>query len=355
MSGPAGDPPDGPVDVAVVGATGLVGQEMLRILAERSFSVGALRLFASPRSEGRRVPWAGRTVTVETLAPGCFEGSRLVLMEVESPLSAQWAPRAVSEGAVVVDNSSAWRMDDTVPLVVSEVNPHAVDAHRGIVANPNCTTMVLMPVLKPLEDDAGIERVVVSTYQSVSGAGWAGIDALAAETAKWGGDLGALRRSGTWSAGAPVQTAFPRPIGFNVIPACDAFLDDGSAETKEERKLLAESRKILERPDLKVAATCVRVPAVAAHSMTVNVECAGPMDAERAAGLLACAPGVVLTEDYPTPFEVAGTDGSFVGRLRDDETRPNTVDLFVCGDNLRKGAALNAVQIAEVLRERGML
>jgi len=354
----ATSPVTGNVNVAVVGATGVVGQEMLRILAERGFPVGDLRLFASTRSEGRVLEWEGRELTVEVLREGCFEGTDLVLMEVESPLSREWAPVAVKEGAIVIDNSSAWRMSADVPLVVSEVNPHALDSHQGIVANPNCTTMVLMPVLKPLDVAAGLDRVVVSSYQAVSGSGKAGIDALAFEVDKYGNDLHALRRSGLTGV-EPAQDVYPAPIAFNVIPACDSFVDDGTFETKEERKLVDESRKILEHADLAVAATCVRVPVVAAHSMTVNAEFRDEMTAKRARDLLGASPGVVVDgadgTGFVTPLQVAGADGSHVSRLRDDDTRPNTLDLFVIGDNLRKGAALNCVQIAEDLIERGHL
>lgn len=345
------------LDVAVVGATGLVGTEMLAILAERAFPVRSLRLFASERSEGKVITWGGTGLTVEVLRPGCFEGTDLVLMEVESDVSREWAPVAARAGAVVVDNSSAWRMDDSVPLVVSEVNPHALDTHTGIVANPNCTTMVLMPALKPLDEAFGLERLVISSYQAVSGSGVAGIGALAEEEAKQGGDLDSLRRSGAEGIEA-AQDVYPRPIAHNVIPQCDAFVDDGTDETKEERKLVAESRKILEHPDLNVAATCVRVPVVSGHSMTVNAEFREPATAAAAAVILEHAPGVVLAasrDAYATAFEVAGRDGSFVGRLRDDESRPNTIDFFVVGDNLRKGAALNCIQVAEVLIERGKL
>jgi len=352
----------GQVCVAVVGATGVVGQEMLRILAERHFPVGELRLFASPRSQGRVISWDGgdgpRECTVEVLREGCFRGVDIVLMEVESPLSREWAPVAVREGAVVIDNSSAWRMDSAVPLVVSEVNPHALQTHQGIIANPNCTTMVLMPVLKPLDTAATIARVVVSSYQAVSGSGKAGIDALAVEIDKYGNDLHALARSGVTGV-EPAQTVYPAAIAFNVIPACDDFADDGSCETKEERKLVAESRKILERPDLHVAATCVRVPVIAAHSMSVNVEFRDKMPAAKAREILAAAPGVILAGNGPTgfstPLHVAGTDSTHVGRLRDDETRPNAIDCFIVGDNLRKGAALNCVEIAELLLKNAAL
>ena len=345
------------LDVAVVGATGLVGTEMLAILAERDFPVRSLRVFASPRSEGKVLEWGGADQTVEVLRPGCFDGVDLVLMEVESDLSREWAPVAARAGAVVVDNSSAWRMDGSVPLVVSEVNPHALDAHAGIVANPNCTTMVLMPALKPLDAAFALKRLVISSYQAVSGSGVAGISALAEEEAKQGDDLDLLRRSGVHGIDR-TQDVYPRPIAHNVIPQCDAFVDDGTEETKEERKLVDESRKILERPDLEIAATCVRVPVVSGHSMTVNAEFREPATAAAAAAILAAAPGVILAasrEAYATAFEVAGRDGSFVGRLRDDESRPNTIDFFVVGDNLRKGAALNCVQIAEELLVRGKL
>lgn len=350
--------------VAVVGATGVVGSEMLRILTERAFPVGSLRLFASPRSEGREIEWGGETHVVRTLGPGCFDGCDLVLMEVESPLSKEWAPVAVQAGAFVVDNSSAWRMDDAVPLVVAEVNPDALDALSGpgIVANPNCTTMGIMPVVKPLHDAAGLERMVVTTLQAVSGSGKAGIAGLQDETRAFidDGDLERLRRSGVDGV-AQRQDVYPRAIALNVVPQCDDFAGGdaaGTGETKEERKLVDESRKILGDPALRVAATCVRVPVVAGHSAAVNVEFRAPMTAALAAELLTDAPGVEFcggATGYRTPLEVAGVDGSWVGRLRDDDTRPNTLDMFVVTDNLRKGAALNCVQIAEELVARGRI
>ncbi len=341
--------------VAVVGATGVVGAEMLDVLEERSFPVSNLRVFASERSRGRAIAWRRGLHNVEMLEPGCFEGTDLVLMEVESPIAREWAPRAVTDGATVIDNSSAWRMDDDVPLVVSEVNPSAVDEHRGIIANPNCTTMALMPALAPLDRAARVKRVVLSTYQAVSGAGRAGIEALIVENSQHGSDLEKLRRSDQLDV-RPARDAFDRPIAYNVIAACDSFVNDGHDETKEERKLVDESRKILDRPTLEVAATCVRVPVVSGHSISVNAEFRNDMTAEIAAEILSSAPGVMLhalRKDYPTPLETAGSDPVHVGRLRTDETRDNTIDFFVVGDNLRKGAALNAVQIAEVLVERG--
>lgn len=345
------------LNVAIVGATGVVGTEMLRILDERDFPVDDLRLFASERSLGKVVTWRTRQCSVEILGRGCFRGIDLVLMEVESPISRQWAPVAVAEGATVVDNSSAWRMDSTVPLVVAEVNSHTLVGHQGIIANPNCTTMGIMPVLKPLDVVATLERVIVTTFQAVSGSGKAGIEALAAELKAFGPDPEALRRSGVTGV-CSLQDVYPRPIAFNVIPACDVFAEGSSDETKEERKLVDESRKILERPDLSVAATCVRVPVVVGHSAALNVEFREEMSAVRVKELLRGAPGVVLAKDrdgYKTAIEVAGVDGSFVGRLRDDETRPNTIDMFCVSDNLRKGAALNCVQIGEELLARGLL
>ena len=346
--------------VAVVGATGLVGAEMLDILAAREFPVAELTVFASSRSAGKAIAWGRGFHNVRVLEDGCFDGVDIVFMEVESPISTEWAPRAVKSGAVVIDNSSAWRMDDDVPLVVAEVNPHALDGHEGIVANPNCTTMGLMPVVKPLDIAAGLERMVISTYQAVSGSGRAGIEALDAELDARRGRIDGLRHAATAPEVdlEPSGDTYPRPIGFNVIPECGDFAKDDSDETKEERKLVNESRKILERPDLRVAATCVRVPVVAGHALSVNAEFADEMTAERAVEILSKAPGVelhALRKDFPTPIEVAGGDPTHVGRIRNDESQSNTIDFFVVSDNLRKGAALNCVQIGEALVERDLV
>ncbi len=339
------------VDVGVIGATGLVGQEMLRILEERRFPVGTLRTYASPRSEGRRLPFAGSEVVCEVLRDGCFDGLDLVIVDVDDPLALEWAPRAAAAGARVVDNSAAFRMDPDVPLVVAEVNPEDLaELPRGIASCPNCTTMVLVAALAPLRRVVDITRLVVSTYQSVSGAGAAGITELETQWTKLTGQTESLRRAATVDGLIAPGDVWPRPIAGNVIPLAGSVREQGY--TSEEWKLVYESRKILHAPDLAVSATCVRVPVFVGHAMTANVAFAGPMDAARAAELLAAAPGVVLVDGgagAPTPLEGAGIDPVLVGRLRDDPSQADTIDLWVTGDNLRKGAALNAVQMAELL------
>lgn len=338
--------------VGVVGATGLVGQEMLRILEERAFPISTLRAYASPRSEGRRLAFGGGEVTCEVLDDGCFDGLDLVVIDVEDPLALEWAPKAAAAGATVVDNSAAFRMEPDVPLVVAEVNPDDVhDAPRRIVACPNCTTMVLVTALAPLHRAAGIERLVVSTYQSVSGAGQAGLDELAEQWTKGAGREESLRRAAVVTGALESGEVWDRPIAGNVIPLAGSIREGG--RTSEEHKLVTESRKILHAPDLRVAGTCVRVPVYVGHAISANVEFSGAMTRDDAATILAGAPGVSLVDDghgAPTPLEGAGIDPVLVGRLRDDPTQPNTIDLWVTGDNLRKGAALNAVQLAELLR-----
>ena len=339
------------MNVGIVGATGLVGGIMRTLLAEREFPVSELRLFASARSAGRTLPWAGGEVTVEDAATADFSGLDLALLAAGATLSRDLAPKVAAAGVVVVDNSSGWRHDPDVPLVVAEVNPHALDSiPKGIVANPNCTTMVAMPVLKPLHDEAGLRRIVVSTYQSVSGGGQKGVAELEKQAIDVAPRSAELAFSGS-AVDYPAPEVFAAPIAFNVIPLAGKLVDD---ETDEEKKFRHESRKILEIPQLAVSCTCVRVPVYTGHSVSLNVEFDRPLSAERATELLSSAPGVVLDE-IPTPLSAAGTDPSHVGRIRQDPGGTNGLALFVTGDNLRKGAALNAVQIAEALVARGRL
>ena len=336
--------------LGVVGATGLVGGEMLRILEERAFPVDRLRVYASPRSEGRRLAFRGDEVVCETLRDGCFDGVDLAMVDVDDPLALEWAPRAVAAGARVVDNSAAFRMMADVPLVVAEVNPgDALDAGRGIVSSPNCTTMVLVTALAPLHRTATIERMVVSTYQSVSGAGQVGMRELDEQWTKGAGQSERLRRAGALDAVEPGEV-WDRPIAGNVIPLAGSVREAGY--TSEEWKLVHESRKILHAPALRATATCVRVPVYVGHAMAANVQFSRALPRDEAAELLSAAPGVELVDGgdgHPTPLESAGIDPVLVGRLREDPSQERTLDLWVTGDNLRKGAALNAVQIAEIL------
>jgi aspartate-semialdehyde dehydrogenase len=344
--------------IGIVGATGQVGGVMRHLLVERSFPVTELRLFASARSAGRTLPWrgAGTTVTeiaVEDAATADYRGLDIALFSAGKGTSLALAPRVAEAGAVVIDNSSAWRMDPRVPLVVAEVNAHAIaDRPRGIVANPNCTTMAAMPVLRPLHAEAGLTAMVVATYQATSGAGLAGAAELDEQVRKVADGAAAL----TFDGGAvefPAPRTFPRPIAFNVIPLAGSIVDDGSAETDEEQKLRNESRKILEIPSLAVSGTCVRVPVFTGHSLQINARFARPITPQRAVELLTGAPGVELS-DIPTPLQAAGNDPTYVGRIRADETVEHGLALFCSGDNLRKGAALNAVQLAELIAaERG--
>jgi aspartate-semialdehyde dehydrogenase len=297
------------------------------------------------------VAWGDGEVLVEDAATADLAGLDLAIFSAGRGTSLALAPRFVEAGAVVVDNSSAWRMDPDVPLVVREVNADALDSlPKGIVANPNCTTMVAMPVLSPLHDEAGLRRLVVSTYQAVSGAGRAGVTELEDQVTAGASGSAALTTDGS-AVALPAPQTFPAPVAFNVIPLRGSLLADGSDETDEERKLRDESRKILDIPDLEVSGTCVTVPVYAGHSLSINAEFARPLSPERARELLASAPGVELV-DVPTPLRAAGADPSFVGRVRRDPGVANGLALFVSGDNLRKGAALNAVQIAEALLER---
>jgi aspartate-semialdehyde dehydrogenase len=344
----------GGLRIGVVGATGQVGGVIRQILAERGFPVRQLRYFASARSAGTTLPWAGGQVTVEDAATADVSGLDVALFSAGGATSRALAPRFAAAGATVVDNSSAWRMDPDVPLVVSEVNPHALDSiPKGIVANPNCTTMAAMPVLCPLHAEAGLRRLVVSTYQAVSGSGLAGVEELESQLrAGLGQNAAALTHDGS-AIELPAPKKYVRPIAFDVVPLAGSVVADGSGETDEEQKLRHESRKILGIPDLLVSGTCVRVPVFTGHSLSINAEFERPISPRRAAELLADAPGVALS-DVPTPLEAAGRDPSYVGRIRQDATVPDGrgLVLFVSNDNLRKGAALNAVQIAELLLAR---
>ncbi len=337
--------------VGVVGATGLVGGEMLRVLAERSFPVDELRAYASPRSESRKLPFVDGEVVCRVLRDGCFDGLDLVIVDVDDPLAAEWAPRAAAAGARVIDNSAAFRMDHDVPLVVAEVNPDDLASlPKGIASCPNCTTMVLVTALAPLHRAAGIERMVVSTYQSVSGAGQVGMHELDEQWTKGDGQAERFRRAGAIDGAVAPGEVWDRPIAGNVIPFAGSVRDAGY--TSEEWKLTHESRKILHAPDLAVSATCVRVPVYVGHAMSANVKLRGALSRNEAVALLEAAPGVQLIDGgagSPTPLEAAGIDPVLVGRLREDPSQANTLDLWVTGDNLRKGAALNAVQMAEVL------
>jgi len=338
--------------IGIVGATGQVGTVMRRILAERRFPVTELRLFASARSAGRTLPWQGTEITVEDADTADYRGLDIVLFSAGKGASKVLAPRVAEAGAVVVDNSSAWRMDPDVPLVVSEVNPHAA-AHRpkGIIANPNCTTMAAMPVLKPLHAEAGLVGLVVATYQAVSGAGLSGVAELDEQVRKVGERATELTHDGA-AVDFPEPRQFSQPIAFNVLPLAGSIVDDGSEETDEEQKLRNESRKILEIPSLPVSGTCVRVPVFTGHSLQVNARFANPLRPDRARELLADAPGVAL-DAVPTPLKAAGKDPTYVGRFRVDETVEHGLAFFCSNDNLRKGAALNAVQIAELVAAEG--
>ncbi|HUZ40767.1 MAG TPA: aspartate-semialdehyde dehydrogenase [Acidimicrobiales bacterium] len=335
--------------IAVVGATGQVGTAMRQILRERDFPVDEIRFFASSRSAGSTLEWNGVEVEVEDAATAEYFGIDIALVSSGATSSKELAPRMAAAGVIVIDNSSAWRMDPLVPLVVSEVNAHALrDIPKGIVANPNCTTMAAMPVLKPLHVAAGLRSITVATYQAVSGAGREGVDELASQLEKTqGNDARALTFDGSAS---PLDSGvkFPATIAHNVIPLAGAIVDDGSLETGEEKKLRDESRKILEIPGLLVDATCVRVPVFTGHSLAITASFDRPLSPEEATEILNGATGVVLSE-LPMPRLAAGKDPCYVGRIRRAETVANGLSFFVSNDNLRKGAALNAVQIAEEL------
>ncbi|MCB1286215.1 MAG: aspartate-semialdehyde dehydrogenase [Mycobacterium sp.] len=344
------------VNIAVVGATGQVGQVMRTLLEERDFPASGVRFFASSRSRGRKLAFRGQEIEVEDAETADPSGVDIALFSAGATMSRLQAPRFAAAGATVIDNSSAWRKDPDVPLVVSEVNfardvRDAVPA-KGIIANPNCTTMAAMPVLKPLHDEAGLVRMIASTYQAVSGSGLAGVEELATQArAVIDGAERLVHDGGALDYPPPVK--YVAPIAFNVVPLAGSLVDDGSGETDEDQKLRHESRKILGIPDLAVSGTCVRVPVFTGHSLSLNVEFAEPISPQRAAEILADAPGVKLV-DVPTPLAAAGIDESLVGRIRQDPGVPDGrgLALFVSGDNLRKGAALNTIQIAELLAAR---
>jgi aspartate-semialdehyde dehydrogenase len=336
--------------LGVVGATGQVGVAMRQILLERGFPAEEVRFFASARSAGTVLPFGDREVVVEDASTADPSGLDVALFSAGATTSRALAPKFAAAGAVVVDNSSAFRMDPDVPLVVSEVNPHAIaEARKGIIANPNCTTMAAMPVLKPLHDEAGLVRLVVATYQAVSGSGVAGVEELADQVAAAGDKARELAYDGE-AVAFPEPVKYARTIAFNVVPLAGSIVEDGDGETDEEKKLRNESRKILEIPGLLVSGICVRVPVFTGHSLAVNAEFERALSVERAREILAGAPGVELS-DVPTPLQAAGKDPSYVGRLRQDEgvDGGRGLALFVSGDNLRKGAALNTVQIAELV------
>jgi aspartate-semialdehyde dehydrogenase len=338
--------------VGVVGATGLVGELMRTLLDERDFPLSSLRLFASARSAGCKLRWRDQDITVEDAATADYAGLDIVFFSAGGSTSLKLAPVVAAAGAIVIDNSSAWRGDPAVPLVVSEVNPHALhDIPKGIVANPNCTTMAAMPALRPLHAAAGLKRLVVSTYQAVSGGGVAGVRELDAQVAAAGVPGQGLSRDGGAVAFPPPEK-WAVPIAFNVVPLNYKLVEDGY--TEEEIKLRDETRKILEIPGLPVSGTCVRVPVYSGHSLSINAEFERPISPEQALELLSKAPGVVLDE-VPNPLAATGQDPVYVGRVRRDPTVPHGLALFVTGDNLRKGAALNAIQIAETMLKRKLI
>ena len=334
--------------VAVVGATGAVGSTILGVMNERSFAADEVVPFASERSAGRTIDWGEQTLTAQALSEESVRGFDLALFSAGSGVSEQWAPHFAEDGAVVVDNSSFWRMNDDVPLVVAEVNADALDGHRGVVANPNCSTMQMVVALKPILEAAGIERLVVSTYQSVSGTGQRAVEELHDQAAAV---LDAHE--------LPAPSVYPHQIAFNVMPQVETF-KDGDEYTTEERKMMAETRKILGAPDLGVSATCARVPVYTGHSESINVQTREPLSPDECRELLASAPGVVVIDDpanglYPLAVDAAGRDEVLVGRIRHDPSHERCLNLWVVGDNLRKGAATNAVQLAELLGQRGLL
>jgi len=334
------------VKIAILGATGMVGREMLAILIERGFVPSDIRLLASARSAGREVAQAGHVWTVEATTPEAFDGVDLVLASAGGDVSRKWAPIAVSRGATVIDNTSAFRLDPSVPLVIPEINAHALEDHRGIIANPNCSTAILLMVLHPLRRLATIKRVVVSTYQSVSGAGREAVEELRAQSRQ------------VLDGERPSVQVLSAPIAFNLIPTIDAMTDQGY--TREELKFTHETRKIFEEPLFMISGTCIRVPVEVGHSESVNIEFDRVLDLEVVRATLAQAPGVRVVDDrkalqFPQPLEAAGLDDVLVGRLRADISHPHAIQCWVVGDNLRRGAALNAVLIAEMLRDRGWI
>jgi aspartate-semialdehyde dehydrogenase len=334
--------------VAVVGATGAVGSTLLGIMRERAFPADEVVPFASERSAGRTIDWGDRDLTVVALADEAIQGFDLALFSAGSGVSEEWGPRFAAAGATVVDNSSFWRMKEDVPLVVSEVNPDALGDHKGIVANPNCSTMQMVVALKPILDAAGIERLVISTYQAVSGTGQRAVEELHDQT-----------RAVLEATDIPQAQIYPHQIAFNAMPQVESF-KDGDDYTTEERKMMAETRKILGRDDIAISATCVRIPVYTCHSESVNVQTRDPLSPEDCRELLSGAPGLKVLDDpangiYPLAIDAAGIDHVLVGRIRRDPSHPSCLNLWIVGDNLRKGAALNAVQLAELLSTRGLL
>jgi aspartate-semialdehyde dehydrogenase len=334
--------------VAVVGATGAVGSTILGVMRERSFPADEVVPFASERSAGRKIDFGDQDLTVQALSPESIQGFDLALFSAGGSRSEEWAPRFVEAGAVVVDNSSFWRMHEDVPLVVAEVNPEALEGHRGIIANPNCSTMQAVVALKPIVEAVGIERLIVSTYQSVSGTGQRAVEELENQT-----------RTIIEAKELEEPTVYPHRIAFNVIPQVESF-KDGDDYTTEERKMMAETRKILGAPDLAVSATCVRVPVYTGHSESINIQTRDPFSPEECRELLAAAPGVIVLDNpgdgiYPLAIDAAGRDEVFVGRIRRDPSHERCLNMWVVGDNLRKGAATNAVQLAELLVTRNLL
>ena len=331
--------------VAVAGATGAVGLEMIKTLEQRKFPVGSIKLLASERSVGRELPFGGKSIKVAKLAADSFQGVEVALFSAGASRSLEFAPVAAASGAVVIDNSSAFRMDPEIPLVVPEVNAHAIAQYkkRGIIANPNCSTIQMVVALKPIHDAACIQRIVVSTYQAVSGTGLKAIDEL-------------LHQTRALLNGQPVQkNVYPHQIAFNCLPHIDSFLENGY--TKEEMKMVHETRKIMEDPTIRVTATTVRVPVLHSHSESVNIETQKKITVKAVKEILSRAPGVSLVDnpalsEYPLAIHAAGRDETFVGRIREDESIPNGINMWIVSDNIRKGAALNAVQIAEILIEK---
>ena len=328
--------------VAVVGATGAVGSTMLGIMRERSFPADEVVPFASERSAGRTIDWGEQNLTVVALSDEAIQGFDLALFSAGSGISEEWGPKFAAAGATVVDNSSYWRMQEDVPLVVAEVNPEDLASHKGIVANPNCSTMQMVVALKPILDAVGIERLVVSTYQAVSGTGQRAVEELHDQT-----------RAVLEATDVPPAQIYPHQIAFNAMPQVESF-KDGDDYTTEERKMMAETRKILGRDDIAISATCVRIPVYTGHSESINVQTREPLSPEQARELLAAAPGLQVLDDpangiYPLAIDAAGNDDVLVGRIRRDPSHDRCLNLWVVGDNLRKGAALNAVQLAELL------
>jgi aspartate-semialdehyde dehydrogenase len=340
---------DGGYRVGVIGATGAVGTTVLELLAERRFPTTEVVPFASERSAGRRLAFGGAEIECRALSDESIQGLDLVISSAGGAVSSEWAPRLVEAGAVVVDNTSYWRLHDDVPLVVAEVNPDAIAAHRGIVANPNCSTMQMVVALKPIWDAAGIERIVISTYQSVSGTGRRAVEELQSQA-----------RAQLAGEAAPAPEVYPHPIAFNVVPQVEVF-KEGDDYTTEERKLMAETRKILGAPEaLGISATCARVPVLVGHSQSINLQTRDPLSPDEARELLSAAPGVVVVDApgegvYPLATAAAGRDDVLVGRIRRDPSHERCLNLWVVGDNLRKGAATNAVQLAELLDERSLI